>query len=76
MAYFLLAWLTQENNPLRHELGIGFAMALLYGWPAWVGLPVLVLWRRELPARERLLFLSPVVIAAVLFVVVSALGVP
>jgi hypothetical protein len=75
MVYFGVAWLVQVDNPLRHELSVGFATALLYGWPAWLGLPTFVVWQRHnLTTCERSLLLSPVAVAVLLFALGSLVG--
>jgi hypothetical protein len=44
-------------------------MALVYGFPAWLGIPVLVrMSREEIGTRERLVLLLPVAIAGCVFV--------
>jgi hypothetical protein len=52
--YYAAWWAVDRLAPLRHEAWIGVAMALLYGAPFWIGVPLLARWRRHLiPARAR-----------------------
>ena len=64
MAYYTALWITQSENPLRHELGLGFGMGLVFGIPAWVGIPVAIYIGRKLLPRPYLVALSlPMVVA-------------
>lgn len=65
MAYYAIAWASHPDTPLRNELAIGFAMGMLLGWPAWLGLPLLAYaGRRQLRRRTNLLLLAPILLAA------------
>ena len=65
MAHYAIAWASQPDAPLRNELAIGFAIGMLLGWPAWVGLPLLAYaGRRQLRRRTILLLLAPILLAA------------
>ena len=56
-AYYGLAYLFDTANPLRHEYGIGAAMATVYGfWPALFSLIVAIaLWKK---LGRKMLFFS------------------
>lgn len=72
MCYYATQWATQPENPLRHEFMIGIGFGLLYGWPAWLGLPVLAFHgRKELGRLGVLVLLSPVVIALVVLAILE-----
>jgi hypothetical protein len=43
VTYFLIHWLSEPGNPLRHEYGIGVATALVYASPAGAALMLLAL---------------------------------
>lgn len=75
MAYYALQWVVQPHNPLRNEFGIGFGLGLVYGFPAWVGLPVLTyLGRREIGRAQLALLLSPLVLALAATAVLGFMG--
>ena len=64
MAYYALQWAAQTHNPYRNEFGIGFGLAFIYGFPAWVSLPVVTyLGRRGLRRVQLVLLLLPLVLA-------------
>jgi hypothetical protein len=64
MTYYAMAWLSQPDAPLRNELATGFAIGMLLGWPAWLGLPLLAYaGRRQLRRSTVLLLLVPIVLA-------------
>lgn len=49
-ASFLTRYLLEAANPVRHELGIGVAMAIVYGfWPALCSLIMAVCCRTWIP---------------------------
>lgn len=77
MAYYATQWAVQPHNPLRNEFWLGFSLGLVYGMPAWLGLPVLAyIGRQELSRVQLALLLSPIVLvlAATSFLgVISAL---
>jgi hypothetical protein len=55
-AAFLVQYIYEADNPLRHELGIGMAMGFLYGvWPALFSLAVSIYFRRQV---QKWLFLT------------------
>ncbi|MFD0727166.1 hypothetical protein [Lysobacter brunescens] len=65
MTCYAIAWATQPDIPLPNELGIGFGMGMLLGWPAWLGLPLLAYaGRRQLRRSTILLLLTPLLLAA------------
>jgi hypothetical protein len=64
VVWFFLQWLFQPGNPLRHEFGIGAAMALVYSAPAMVGLLILAIPRFGLGRAQR--FSGLALIAAIL----------
>lgn len=75
MAYYAVSWVSEPNNPLRNELGIGFGMGMLYGWPAWLGLPLLAyLGRRHFGRNTVLLLLSPIMLAVASFALLGVAG--
>jgi hypothetical protein len=47
--HFTVRALLETESPGHSELAIGVVLALLYGWPAWLGLPVAsaVAWVRS-----------------------------
>jgi len=47
-SHFLFRAFTETENPLHNELAIGVAIGWLYGWPAWLILPVMAVsvWRK------------------------------
>lgn len=48
-ASFLASFVYEVDNPLRHELGVGMAMGLLYGvWPALFSLAVSIYFRKKM----------------------------
>ena len=64
MVYYAGSWTLYPENPLRHETGIGFGIGLLYGFPAWLGLPALAYHgRSELRCIQQVLLLSPLLVA-------------
>ena len=77
MIYYVMQWVLQEGNPARHELGTGVGFGLIYGWPAWLGLPALALAfldRKELSRLRILFLLSPVALAVIVLVIFGSLG--
>lgn len=75
MIYYVTQWVLQAGNPVRHELGIGVGFGLFYGWPAWVGLPVLAfLDRKELSSLGILYLLSPIALAVIVLAIFGFLG--
>jgi len=57
-ALFLLQYIREVDNPLRHELGIGMAMGALYGvWPALFSLAASIYFRKYI---QKWLFLASV----------------
>jgi len=75
MAFYAISWVVQADNPLRNEFGFGFGIGLLYGGPAWIGLPILVfIGRRELGQRKSLIVLSPVLVALASFALLAVMG--
>lgn len=75
MAYYAVSWVSGSDNPLRNELGIGFGMGMLYGWPAWIGLPLLAYFgRRHLGRNAVLLLLAPIVLALASLALLAATG--
>ena len=75
MIYYVMQWVLQEGNPARHELGTGVGFGLIYGWPAWLGLPALAFLDRKELSRLRILFLlSPVALAVIVLVIFGSLG--
>jgi ABC-type transport system involved in multi-copper enzyme maturation permease subunit len=48
-ALFLVQYINEVDNPLRHELGVGMAMGFLYGvWPALFSLAVSIYFRKQM----------------------------
>lgn len=75
MGYYASQWVIQVDNPLRHELGIGVGFGFLFGWPAWLGLPILAFFgRKQLGRFGVLVLISPVLLAGAVFAVLSLLG--
>lgn len=75
MAYYAAQWAVQPHNPLRNEFGIGFGLGLIYGFPAWLVLPVLAyVARRELGRVQLALLLSPLVLALAATFVLGFMG--
>jgi hypothetical protein len=75
MAYFAVQWSIQAHNPLRNELGFGFGTGLIYGLPAWIGLPVWAyLGRTGLDRFQLALLLSPFFLALAAFAAFAFLG--
>jgi len=75
MSYYAVSWATEPNNPIRNELVIGFGYGLVYGWPAWLGLPILVfVGRHQLGRALQLVLLSPIFLALVSFFFLGLVG--
>jgi hypothetical protein len=75
MGYFLFLWITDPDSPLRGEAVIGFGMALIYGMPSWLGLPLLVgLQRSGLTRKQSAFFLAPVAVSVTLFALIAFTG--
>ena len=73
MVYFLAQWLAYGRNSAS-ELLIGFMTFAFYGWPAWVGSPVLTMaqWRQLGPIL-RAVSLLPLVTALALYITARVL---
>jgi hypothetical protein len=68
MGYYASQWFPRSDDIMANELMFGFALSALYGWPAWLSLPVLaIVSRKSLSPRKVVLLLTPVVLAALLF---------
>jgi hypothetical protein len=62
-ASFLVQYVFEVDNPLRHELGIGMAMATVYGiWPGLFSLGVAIYYRKEI--KSWLLVVSVAILPA------------
>lgn len=70
MCYYASQWFPRIDDIAANELAFGFSLSALYGWPAWLSLPVLAIVSRKSLSRTKILLLSaPVVPAAVLLVI-------
>jgi hypothetical protein len=67
--YYASFWVGDPQNLRLNEARLGTMLGLFYGWPAWLGLPLLVAaqWRTS-PAWERAVLLSPPLFALVIYV--------
>jgi len=66
--HFAWSWVAQPSNPLRHEFGIGLAMASLHALPAILGLALLRWrWWHEAAPVARRVGLALVVVLIALF---------
>lgn len=73
--YFTLRWFLEPPDSLHHELLMGSGMGLVMGFPAWLALLLFVhLARFRLSEVQRRVLLSPVVVAAILFVLIAIAG--
>lgn len=65
IAYFGVRWMFDvPTNPLRDELLQGVGIGVLYGFPAWLALPLLVwIGRRKYGKRVQILLLLPIFFA-------------
>jgi len=65
IVFYFAGWLMSSDSPSRNDLLQGAAMWHLFGWPAWIGLPVALYFRRAfLSPLERAVLLSPLAVAA------------
>jgi len=65
MLFYFADWFMSAGSPSRSELLQGAAMWLLYGWPAWMIMPVVLYYRRAfLRPIERAILLCPLAVAA------------
>ncbi|WP_018294910.1 hypothetical protein [Mariprofundus ferrooxydans] len=65
MLFYFANWFMSPDSPLRNELLQGAAIWLLYGWPSWIILPVVLYLRRPfLSPVERAILLCPLAVAA------------
>lgn len=74
-ASFLVQYVFEVDNPLRHELGIGIAMGALYGfWPGLFSLGTAIYFRKEI--KKWLLWVSVAILPAfgVLFGIYNAIA--
>lgn len=70
MSYYASQWFPRIDDITANELMFGFALSVLYGWPAWLSLPVLtIVSRKSLSRLKIVLLLAPVLLAALLFVI-------
>jgi hypothetical protein len=67
--------IVDSANPLRNEYGFGIGVGIIYGVPAWVGLPLVAFLSRATISRSQLLvLLAPVAVAAALISVLGVVG--
>jgi hypothetical protein len=70
MSYYASQSFPRIDDITANELMFGFALSALYGWPAWLSLPVLaIVSRKSLSRLKIVLLLAPVLLAALLFVI-------
>jgi Mg/Co/Ni transporter MgtE len=75
MGYYAIQWTIQSGNPLRNELGIGFGLGLVYGFPAWIALPIFAyLGREEQRGGQFMVLLAPLAFAATATVFLGVMG--
>ena len=61
---FIAQYYIDATNPLRKEALIGATIPVVYGFPVWAGLIILLLWKREfISKRERNLSVVPLIAA-------------
>ncbi len=67
--YHASYWIGDPQNLGLNEAKIGAKLGLVYGWPVWMGLPILVAMRwRNTPAWERIALLTPPILAMVIYI--------
>jgi hypothetical protein len=72
--HFTIRAVTETDNPRHNELAIGVGLALFYGWPAWMGLPVGSLTTFRASRAVAIVLALPVLIAVAVFVYFSNLA--
>ena len=66
--YYASFWFDDPQNLRLNEAKIGTMLGLFYGWPVWLGLPVLIALRwRKSPAWERTTLLLPPLLACAIY---------
>jgi hypothetical protein len=68
MCYHAVRWFPYAADVRYNEMGMGLAIAAVYGWPSWLAIPAIAFaQRRELPRWQIMLLLSPVLAAGALY---------
>ncbi|MCG6118664.1 MAG: hypothetical protein MEQ07_10815 [Aquimonas sp.] len=65
--HFTIRAFTETDNPKHNELAIGVSVALVYGWPAWLGLSIGSVMAFRASRAVAAILALPVVIAGVAF---------
>lgn len=74
LSYYSWRWLSEVENPLRQELLVGIALALLVGGVAWLALPVIAWSTSTTSVRERWVLSAPSIVAALCLAGLAARG--
>lgn len=75
MCFYAVRWFPRAADVRYNEMAMGFAIAGVYGWPAWLALPAIaVTQRRLLPRSQIFLLVSPVLLAGTLYIASQVLA--